>query len=1049
MKRICLRITSVLFSIVMLFGTLNFFPSFQVSAATNEKIIYDFLVGNLGFNAAGACGVLANIEKESGFNPNLLEHGYTWESGGGYGICQWTNTPRTSSKGRRTNLVNWCNSNGYNYKALDGQLQFLKHELETNVRPGVYSYIKDVQNSADGAYDSGWKWCYSFETPAGYNTGVSVTRGNYAKTKYWPKYRGVVPPDIVTPTISTDKSSYIVGDTIYTSWVASSSSSNISHYWINVIAPDGTWIHEGNMNLSTSYSFSASQEGEYTVRVYATPRGSKEGEGSLSDERKISVASAIPKGQEISNGAGQTLPDGDYYIISSINMNYYVDIPGTEVASGNNVNMYTMETNVMPPACDAWTLMYLGNGFYKIKSKGTNFCLDVSGASLDRGTNVQVWEENDSTAQQWSIIQTDYGYKIQSRCNGFYLDIAGGGFENSTNVQVWETNDTTAQKYVFVPYGASTGQTIEDGVYSIRSALDANYCVDADGAAAKSEYKDETNIHLWETNTCDDLFYVEYLSDGYYNVREVSTGLALDIWNADANFAYVNRNIQLCGKNGNRNQQWVIKDNGDGTYILISKMSGYCLDLSGGVCEKGKNISQYYYNGTAAQKWSFVPVSPSEIIIKNPPTKTEYYIGEQIDSSGISVQLTYAIGTFKDVSHEVSYQYDFSEIGNADVIVSYAANGSTFIDSFTVTVKNAPFKGKGTEDDPYLISSKKDLQVMRDLINDEASSSSFRACVYLQTTDIDLEDEEWIPIGKRAFDGTETSRLFAGHYNGNHHTIFGLSINETSKYAGLFGSIGIKPAIIENLAVEGTVNSTDISVGGICGEICGKNGIIRNCSFIGNVSGGEQAVGGVVGYIWQSGSVIDCYHNGTVTSNGGRIIGGVVGNIHTGGSEDSNTVLIQNCYHVGTLSGASDAAGTIAGIVSVDTQHESIITIENCYALQGEGNAIGSGKANTQDITLLKSALMKAAASSLGSAYKENTDSSFNGGYPIFNWQNSVVGDCNNDEVFTIADIVMVQKWLLNDGTVLDNWKAADLYGDNVINVFDLVLMKQMIVNIK
>ena len=43
----------------------------------------------------------------------------------------------------------------------------------------------------------------------------------------------------------------------------------------------------------------------------------------------------------------------------------------------------------------------------------------------------------------------------------------------------------------------------------------------------------------------------------------------------------------------------------------------------------------------------------------------------------------------------------------------------------------------------------------------------------------------------------------------------------------------------------------------------------------------------------------------------------------------------------------------------------------------------------------------------------------------------------------------MLQKWLLNDGTVLDNWKAADLYGDNVINVFDLVLMKQMIVNIK
>ena len=765
--------------------------------------------------------------------------------------------------------------------------------------------------------------------------------------------------------------------------------------------------------------------------------------------QKLDIDPPTPQGQEISNGAGQTLPDGDYYIISSINMNYYVDIPGTEVASGNNVNMYTMETNVMPPACDAWTLVYLGNGFYKIKSKGTNFCLDVSEASLNRGTNVQVWEENDSTAQQWSIIQTDYGYKIQSRCNGFYLDVAGGGFENSTNVQVWETNDTTAQKYVFVPYGASTGQTIEDGVYSIRSALDTNYCVDADGSAAKSEYKDETNIHLWETNTCDDLFYVEYLSDGYYNVSEVSTGLALDVWNDDANFAYVNRNIQLCGKNGNRNQQWVIKDNGDGTYTLISKMSGYCLDLSGGVCEKGKNISQYYYNGTAAQKWSFVPVSPSEITIVSLPNITEYYIGSNLDTDGAVIQAKYEIGTFKDITYDVSYAYNFSKPGKTNVFVKYNINGVTLKDAFNVTIKEAPFDGNGTENNPYLISSKEDLKMMRDLINNEDSSAAFRNCTYLQTIDIDLENEKWTPIGKRDFDEVATERLFAGHYNGNCHTISGLYVNETTKYAGLFGSTGTEPAIIENLAVEGTVSSTDISVGGICGEICGKNGIIRNCSFIGNVSGGEQAVGGVVGYIWQSGSVIDCYHNGTVTSNGGRIIGGVVGNIHTGGSEDSNTVLIQNCYHVGTLSGASDATGTIAGIVSVDTQHESSVTIENCYALQGEGNAIGSGKANTQDIIFLKPALMKSAASSLGTLYKKNTDDSFNSGYPIHTWQNSVVGDCNNDGKFTIADIVMLQKWLLNDGTVLDNWKAADLYGDNVINVFDLVLMKQMIVNIK
>ena len=57
------------------------------------------------------------------------------------------------------------------------------------------------------------------------------------------------------------------------------------------------------------------------------------------------------------------------------------------------------------------------------------------------------------------------------------------------------------------------------------------------------------------------------------------------------------------------------------------------------------------------------------------------------------------------------------------------------------------------------------------------------------------------------------------------------------------------------------------------------------------------------------------------------------------------------------------------------------------------------------------------------------------------------MGDCNNDGKFTIADVVMFQKWLLSDGTVLVNWKAADLYEDDMLNVFDLALMKKKLWN--
>lgn len=55
-----------------------------------------------------------------------------------------------------------------------------------------------------------------------------------------------------------------------------------------------------------------------------------------------------------------------------------------------------------------------------------------------------------------------------------------------------------------------------------------------------------------------------------------------------------------------------------------------------------------------------------------------------------------------------------------------------------------------------------------------------------------------------------------------------------------------------------------------------------------------------------------------------------------------------------------------------------------------------------------------------------------------------VKGDVNMDGSFNISDLVLVQKWLLADkNTVLKNWKAADFNSDNVLDSFDLVLMRR------
>lgn len=60
----------------------------------------------------------------------------------------------------------------------------------------------------------------------------------------------------------------------------------------------------------------------------------------------------------------------------------------------------------------------------------------------------------------------------------------------------------------------------------------------------------------------------------------------------------------------------------------------------------------------------------------------------------------------------------------------------------------------------------------------------------------------------------------------------------------------------------------------------------------------------------------------------------------------------------------------------------------------------------------------------------------------------TVEGDVNNDGFFTIADVILMQKWLLAVPDVsLSNWKAGDLCADDVLNVFDLCLMKRKLIN--
>ena len=221
------------------------------SESSNTTIVFNYLVDELKMNSAAACGVLANIYYESGFDPHMEGDNNT-----SYGICQW-------HADRKTNLINYCKSNNLDYTTLEGQLAFLKYEL-VNSYSKIYNYMLDEKNTADGAYDAGWYWCYNFEVPANRET-VSVTRGNLAKNTYWEQYGK---DEIAPPAISSLQN---LENSILLQWKVTAGVSGYNIYRKTSLSDAWTRIDsvsDGDINRYTDKNVSCGTNYYYAVASY-------------------------------------------------------------------------------------------------------------------------------------------------------------------------------------------------------------------------------------------------------------------------------------------------------------------------------------------------------------------------------------------------------------------------------------------------------------------------------------------------------------------------------------------------------------------------------------------------------------------------------------------------------------------------------------------------------------------------------------------------------------------------------------------------------------
>ncbi len=163
----------------------------------------------------------------------------------------------------------------------------------------------------------------------------------------------------------------------------------------------------------------------------------------------------------------------------------------------------------------------------------------------------------------------------------------------------------------------------------------------------------------------------------------------------------------------------------------------------------------------------------------------------------------------------------------------------------------------GSSDTVYLRTAEDLAELSRNCTLDSWSQGK---TVYLEA-DIDLTGVDFAPIP-----------TFGGTFEGQGHTISGLSLTGSGNVRGLFRYIQPTGAV-RDLHISGIIAPSDRKKtrGGLVGE---NQGTITNCSFSGAVSGADS-IGGIAGINEAQGQLINCTFSGSVT--GEHYVGGIAG----------------------------------------------------------------------------------------------------------------------------------------------------------------------------
>ena len=374
---------------------------------------------------------------------------------------------------------------------------------------------------------------------------------------------------------------------------------------------------------------------------------------------------------------------GVYSICSYGNKNRGMDVADFSKDNGAQVQLYDYLGNPH----QQFILYDCGEGYYQLVARNSGKVVEIPQSSKGNGEWIKIYDNNGTHTQQWAVVENrydeasavtlytdaDYKGKAVTLSEGQYNLSRMGLYNLKDNdmsslkvtpgfkVTIYEDDNFNGKSKSYTASESFVGEEWNDKMSSLKVEAYGKCGLSGD---YKLQNRNSGKFLDLDNNTTDNKTAIVQYDDEYIDATQIWTlteiggekgvysictsvnkrqGMDVADWSKDNG-----AQVQLYEYNGNRNQQFIVVEKGDGYYQFVSRLSGKVIEIPSSSKDNGEWIKLYDNNGTNTQQWKFVSPSVYSGIVN-----TESLSGMNLRKEGNTIIVTGAKGkelTIYDVS---------------------------------------------------------------------------------------------------------------------------------------------------------------------------------------------------------------------------------------------------------------------------------------------------------------------------------------------------------------------------------------------------------------